>query len=247
MKSPRILIAEDDPDTLDLISRALGKHGYDLDLAVNGKEALQRAARQTPDLVVSDVMMPEMDGWTFVRCLRARQETAFTPVIFLTALDAQEDLIQGFRLGADDYMPKQFSPKELDLRVHNLLQRVGRIREQTRQAMAAAIDVQGSLERMGVSSLLLLMELEKKSGVLILHHLKEVASLYMVEGRIVRAHTAGLPALRGAECVYYVMKWSTGRFSLSPLEAPVPDEIKLPTTQLLLESARRMDEGRKKN
>lgn len=247
MSETRILIAEDDPASLDLVCKVLSKHAYVLDIAHDGREALLRATQQTPDLVISDVTMPHMDGWTFVRCLRSRQETAFTPVIFLTALDSDEDRIHGFKLGGDDYIGKPFSTKEFDLRVQNLLQRAGRIREQTRQAIAAAFDVQGSLERMGLASILLLMEMERKSGVLILHHLKEVASLYVVEGRIVRAHLGGLPALRGAECVHYVLKWSTGRFSLSRLEAPIPDEIRLPTAQILLEAARRLDEARKKD
>ena len=82
-----------------------------------------RADAVRPDLIITDVMMPKLDGWALVRALRSRAELALVPVIFLTALGGEEDRIRGFRLGADDYLPKPFRFEELELRVANALKK----------------------------------------------------------------------------------------------------------------------------
>src|SRR5512138_2036213 len=115
--APRILIVDDDAWILKMVSTVLDKRGYTIDTAQDGTEALECVSKAVPDLVITDVMMPRMDGWTLIRQLRAKPETAFIPVIFLTALGSDEDRIRGFRLGADDYLPKPFRFEELDLRV----------------------------------------------------------------------------------------------------------------------------------
>src|SRR5207247_10963213 len=91
--------------------------------AGDGEEGLMRADQLRPDLIITDVMMPKLDGWALVRALRSRPELALVPVIFLTALGGEEDRIRGFRLGADDYLPKPFRFEELDLRVANALKK----------------------------------------------------------------------------------------------------------------------------
>src|SRR5262249_31440660 len=82
MSAPRILIVDDDAWILRMVATVLDKRGYVIDTAVDGAEALERVEESTPDLVITDIMMPRMDGWTLIRTLRARPETAFTPVLF---------------------------------------------------------------------------------------------------------------------------------------------------------------------
>src|SRR2546421_573314 len=101
----RILIVDDDPWILRMVSTLLQKRGFAISTASDGEEGLERAAEVHPDLIISDVMMPRLDGWAMVRKLRAHPQLAFIPVIFLTALGSEEDRIRGFRLGADDYLP----------------------------------------------------------------------------------------------------------------------------------------------
>src|SRR5437773_7042281 len=119
----QILIVDDDPWILKMVTTVLGKRGYKIHTAVDGQEAYLKAIEVKPDLIVTDIMMPKMDGWTLVRSLRQRSDLALTPVIFLSALGSDEDRIQGFRLGADDYLPKPFRFEELDLRVSNALRK----------------------------------------------------------------------------------------------------------------------------
>ena len=243
MNAARILIVDDDAWILKMVSTVLDKRGYVIDTAADGKDALERVEARTPDLVITDVMMPRMDGWTLIRTLRARPETAFVPVIFLTALGSDDDRIRGFRLGADDYLPKPFRFEELDLRVQNALRRSGRVRTETRQALSPAAGVQGSLDQVGLSALLVMLDMEKKSGVLVLARKGETARLFLREGRVVRAAIDGRPSPRGAECVYYVLTWPDGRFDFSALDVDMDDEVRTSTTHLLMEGARLLDEA----
>jgi len=245
MSVPRILIVDDDAWILKMVSTVLDKRGYAIDTAQDGAEALEKVQAHAPDLIVTDVMMPRMDGWALIRTLRSREQTAFVPVIFLTALGSDDDRIRGFRLGADDYLPKPFRFEELDLRVQNALRRSGRVKEEAHQAVTPHAGVQGSLEQIGLSALLVMLEMEKKSGVLVLSHKDETARLFLREGHVVRATIDGKSAPRGADCVYHALTWSDGRFDFSALDVDMEDEVKQATTHLLIEGARRIDEAQR--
>jgi len=116
----KILVAEDDPTIADVVCRYLVHDGHDVERVDDGTTALNRALSGDPDLVVLDVMLPGMDG--FEVCRRMRQSVT-TPVVLLTALGAESDRITGLEIGADDYLTKPFSPRELTLRVQAVLRR----------------------------------------------------------------------------------------------------------------------------
>ena len=116
----KILIADDDPRLRELVSLALQRAGYAVITASDGQRALVHAAREAPDLIVLDVGMPEMDGFEVCRRIRA---TSQVPVLFLTARDEEIDRILGLELGADDYVTKPFSPRELVARIKAILKR----------------------------------------------------------------------------------------------------------------------------
>lgn len=118
-----ILIVDDDPRLRDLLRIALERAGFATFSAANGTTALIHARREAPDLIVLDVGLPEMDGFEVCRRLRAASEV---PILFLTARDEEIDRIVGLELGADDYVTKPFSPRELVARVHAILKRSGR-------------------------------------------------------------------------------------------------------------------------
>src|SRR5690349_18173322 len=101
-----VLIADDDELILTMVATQLTKRGYSVDTAVDGEDALARARARPPDLLVTDVMMGKIDGWTLVRTLRDDPRLAAMPVIFLTGLASEDDRVRGFRLGADDYILK---------------------------------------------------------------------------------------------------------------------------------------------
>jgi DNA-binding response OmpR family regulator len=120
---PLILIADDDPDILALVSFRLERAGYEVVQARNGEEAVQVALARQPDLAVIDVMMPRIDGYEATRQLRQHEGTSRMPIILLTARVQEEDIARGFDAGADDYVKKPFSPQELGSRVQAVLGR----------------------------------------------------------------------------------------------------------------------------
>jgi DNA-binding response OmpR family regulator len=119
----KILVADDEPDALELIEVNLKGAGYDVVAAADGKQALQKARAAMPDLILLDIMLPEMDGLEICKALRKDAATAVIPIIMLTARAAEIDRVLGLELGADDYITKPFSPRELVLRVKNVLKR----------------------------------------------------------------------------------------------------------------------------
>ena len=118
----RVLIADDDPIVRDVVRRYMERDGHDVSVARNGNEALQLMGAEHVDVAVLDVMMPGPDGMTLCRSLR-RGDGYAVPVILLTALGEEDDRIAGLEAGADDYVTKPFSPRELALRVRSVLRR----------------------------------------------------------------------------------------------------------------------------
>lgn len=122
----RILIVEDSPDIADLITRYLQRAGHTTDHLVSGAAVGRQVRAVPPDLIVLDVMLPDLDGLEVCQALRHDAATAAIPIIMLTARAGEADRVHGLELGADDYIAKPFSPKELVARVAALLRRVAR-------------------------------------------------------------------------------------------------------------------------
>jgi two-component system, OmpR family, phosphate regulon response regulator PhoB len=119
----RILVVDDEIDLLHLVAFNLKKAGFEVLTANNGTTALQQVWEHTPDLIVLDLMLPDLSGFDVCKALKKRPETQHVPILFLTARSAEQDRITGFELGAEDYVVKPFSPKELVLRAKALLAR----------------------------------------------------------------------------------------------------------------------------
>ena len=116
----RILVADDEPHIRELVRLYLSKEGYELDFAVNGPEALEKALRLQPDLVVLDLMMPKLDGFEVTKGIREQSDV---PILMLTVRQEDTVKVAGLELGADDYLTKPFNPKELVARVKAILRR----------------------------------------------------------------------------------------------------------------------------
>jgi CheY-like chemotaxis protein len=280
---PRILVVDDDAWILRMVTTVLEKRGYQVTTAQDGEEGLAQAQApgKTPDLIITDVMMPKLDGWALVKQLRATPQLAFVPVIFLTALGSDEDRIRGFRLGADDYLAKPFRFEELDLRVAKALRHRhpeagtrAQLQSDVRAvkpappaarpvddltpiggtpAIKGAPGIHGSLDQLGLSSLLIVLEMERKSGVLVLSRPsdpgpgekdKETGRVFLRAGRVCRARLDGRAHPRNHQAVYYMLTWSVGSFEFTALEVDMEDEVKTSTTALLMEGARRIDEAK---
>ena len=120
----RVLVVDDEPDITALVAYHLAKDGYRVSTAATGRDALRAAREERPDLIVLDLMLPGISGYDILTELRRHEETKEVGVIVLTARKDESDRIKGLSLGADDYLPKPFSPQELVLRVRAVLRRL---------------------------------------------------------------------------------------------------------------------------
>jgi DNA-binding response OmpR family regulator len=243
----RVLVVDDDPWMHRLIAAFLRDLPLEIDSASDGTIAMAKALTSRPDLIISDVMMPGMDGWSLVRKLRSHAELAFIPFIFLTSLSSTADVLRGFRLGADDFLSKPFKGPELSERVQAALKSRGAAEETAR----ATIDdrrgrgLQGTLKDVGLSSLLVLLEMERKTGLLVLTRSEpaERCRLFIREGRVVSASSDADRGLVHALAVYHALYWSDGTFSFTSVAVEMPDQVQMTTTHLLMEGAQRIDEA----
>jgi DNA-binding response OmpR family regulator len=119
----RILIVEDERDVAELMRYNLAREGYDVRLAVNGADALRQARELHPEVILLDIMVPQLNGWEVCRRLKHDPDTRAVPVIMVTGRVEEGDKVLGFELGADDYVTKPFSPRELVARVRAVLRR----------------------------------------------------------------------------------------------------------------------------
>ena len=137
MSKRKILIVEDDKNISNLVKYNLEKAGFDCLAAISGEDVLKMLKRQSVDLIVLDIMLPQMDGFEVCKHLKQNRELSQIPIIMLTAKGEEVDRIVGFELGADDYVVKPFSPRELVLRVKAILKR-GKTGEEAKSILTAS-------------------------------------------------------------------------------------------------------------
>jgi CheY-like chemotaxis protein len=261
----RVLVVDDDPWTQRMVSAVLSQAGHLVDLASDGWEALIRAGRARPDVVISELKLPTTDGWRLAHALRNRPESPDIPFVFLASLRSERAPGPAFRPEMDQLLAKPFRLEQLEDAVATALSRVP-ARRITPRGMPAVVDpprqappprsppgrtaemetgrrtvLSGSLEEFGLSSLLIVLELERKSGVVILRTQQTVGRIYLRQGRVVRAQIEGSDR-RGQLAVYDLLGWLRGRFEFNVGEVGGDDEIGSSTSFLLLESARLQDE-----
>jgi CheY-like chemotaxis protein len=238
---PHVLVADDDEHIRFQVEQVLRQRGYSVETAYDGKDAFSRALAKPPDLLITDVMMPKLDGWSLVRELRTRLKLAELPVIFLTALSTEDDKIRAFRLGADDYVIKPFRLDDLAKRVASALS--GRRKPAASEPPPTNMGLRGDLAQVGLSTLLVLVEMERKTGVLAVRSTGgESAQIMIRDGKCLAAEMRGASKLADAACIYQLLRWKTGDFAFSAKPIEAADRIQLTTTQLLMEGARLVDE-----
>jgi pilus assembly protein CpaE len=183
MTPRRILIADDDVDALRLVGLMLERKGYHIMAAASGQQALQKAIESNPDIIILDVMMPDVDGYQVAAQLRQHPATESIPILMFTAKTAVNDKIAGFQAGADDYLTKPVHPRELITRIETLLQRTTRANEGKSQQghIVAFLPSKGGL---GTTTLTVNTAIEIKN----MHKDKKVALVELQAG----GGTAGL-------------------------------------------------------
>ena len=145
MSAERLLLVDDEDNLRSMLQAALRHNGFDVVSVATGRAALDAVSEQEPDLVVLDIMLPDLDG--FDVCRRMRAEGRKTPVLFLTARDDTEDKVRGLTLGGDDYLVKPFSIDELVARVHAVLRRTGVAKDDDTQLRCADLVMDDAAHR----------------------------------------------------------------------------------------------------
>jgi two-component system, OmpR family, response regulator len=135
----RVLVVDDEPSIVDAISMTLRHQGYSVEAAETGRDALAMVTKWRPDVIVLDVMLPDVDGFEVARRLSADNEPV--PILFLSALDNTEDKVRGLTIGGYDYVTKPFSLEELIARLRNILRRVGALRDEPRRLRFADLEL----------------------------------------------------------------------------------------------------------
>lgn len=225
-----------------MVADLLSSRGHQVRTAEDGVEALRMAEEGTPDLIVTDVRMPRMDGFVFVQTLRTKPKLAFVPVLFLTSDATAPSRMRGFQLGADEYLTKPFRFDDLQTHIDQILAKARPRPRLTPPPASEGRALSGDLTQLGLAGVLTLLEMERKSGVLRLEGEAGEAELHVREGRIVHA-TAGTATNQKA--VYATLAWTGGRFAFEQQEVSRTDEIQTPTTYLLMEGMRLLDESRR--
>jgi CheY-like chemotaxis protein len=254
----RVLVVDEDPWTQRMVSAVLSHVGHIVDLASDGWEALIRAGRAHPDLVVTELKLPTSDGWSLAETLRSRDGAAQVPFIFLASVRSDRRPGRSFRPERDQIVAKPFRLEALEAAVGTALTGAPARATPPRLPIPFRSDpftargdtepgrravLSGLLDEFGLSSLLIVLELERKSGVVILHGPTGVGRIFLRGGRVVRAQIDGSPPRRGPYAVYELLTWTRGRFELNVGEVAGDDEIGSSTSFLLLEGARLQDEG----
>lgn len=136
--SKQLLVVDDEPNLLRAVEACLRSEGYEVMTARSGAEALMRVAQKVPDIIISDIRMPGMDGYQLARQLRRSPRGSLVPIVFLTARDETADRIEGFRSGVDAYLTKPFEPEELVAVIESILERVERTHTQIARLLGAS-------------------------------------------------------------------------------------------------------------
>lgn len=276
----RVLLVDDDAWTFQTVRSVLGRRGHLVQQAATLKDAEDSLRLLQPDVVLCEpAELPAVPLLTFLRRVRAQEHPADPggslpgAVVLLTTLPADDERLR--LLPAEAYLQKPFRFAELDSVLEQaVVRRHGFVRERPGSpALASQSGVHGSLDQLSLASLLTMIEMERKSGILLLRRGTQSARLYVREGRVVAARLFAATTLSGIDVVYKLLTWNDGHFDFTSMPVTVPSELlprqvagalhgsavgespaaaggpssdselDIPITHLLLESARRRDES----
>jgi len=237
----KVLIVDDNPHVLRLLNITLSKaeEDYDIIQATNGEEALEIANRIIPDLIISDVMMPKMDGIELCWMIRENSKIPMVPFIFLTSFEDQETAIRGFRAGADEYLNKPINRKKLLARTKELLNRGDHLK-QAKQKTEDQKGFSGDLKDLSIVELVQMLNLNKKSGVLTIDS-DDKGQIYLKDGHLwATMHGDNV----GEEAFYGLVAKIDGTFKFEITDVDIDQNVSNSTMNVIMEACRIMDETR---
>lgn len=238
MSKQSLLLVDGDTRSLRVLEVSLRKAGFTVTPAVSVQDALDKLELHAPDLIISETTFPDGDGFELRRRVRATQDWADIPFIFLTAEAAIENKIRGLELGVDDYLTKPIYIKEIVTRINILLQKRQRIRFEERKDGRTRFA--GRVTDMPVVDVIQTIEISRKSGVIqFVGERGRQAAIYFRDGRVIDAEAG---TLQGEDAVYRLLTWSEGEFEVVFRTVRRREVIQTSSQGLLMEGMRRLDE-----
>jgi CheY-like chemotaxis protein len=237
----KLLIVDDNQQILRLLSVSLKKAGYEIVTADDGSTGLEVFKAENPDLIISDIMMPRMDGIEFCLKIREGDVNPLIPFIFMTSLDSSDMEVKGYRAGADDYIRKPVERDELIGRIEKLLSRQQKVEKISAATEEAGVGLKGDLKEITIVEIIQLISLNHRSGVLKMDDGNKKANLYFEKGNIIRIDG---DFGEGEEALPEIVGVNQGIFgfeAIFDLES-IEKNISGPTMHLLMEACRLFDE-----
>lgn len=236
----KILLVDDDPNVLKLVSISLQKAGYEVETASDGIEGYEKANQIHPDLIISDLVMPDMDGITFCKKIREESDIPMVPFIFMTSLGDEKNEIRGYRAGADEYLVKPVDRKVLLEKVEKLLKRLEKVNPYSVKAENDAA-FQGNLSDLTLAEIIQLLHLNRRKGMLVIQNAKDLSEgyIFMENGML---KYASYKDWHGEEAINQLVKVQEGMFEFRMEENAPETNISGSTMNILMEALRLMDE-----
>jgi DNA-binding response OmpR family regulator len=228
----RLLIVDDSRLILRMVKDFFTPHGWDVAEAEDGEAALGLIAQTPPDVVVADVLMPRMDGWTLLEEVRRRPEGSEMPFVFLTTEADLPQRLRGLTAGADDYVPKPFAVEELHARVERLFAR--RVRRN-----GGPVLLTGNVRHLAMADLLQILSLNGKDGLVQLEQDGKRGTLVIETGMIVHARCGGVTDVKA---VHRLLGWGRADFRVLPLEEAPERTMCEPATNVIMDGLVSLDE-----
>ncbi|KAB2880931.1 response regulator [bacterium] len=233
----KILIVDDNKTVRTLLSINLRKENFEVLEAENGVEGLEVVNEQLPDLVISDIIMPQMDGFEFCKQVRTTSKVPMVPFMFLTSIDQVATELRGLRTGADDYLIKSnIKKEELVGKVQAMLNKANEYKQAEQEIQDG---LYGKFSDLSLIDVLQLLIMNKKTGILTITRDGEKAELYFDDGRMLHAE---YKKFVGEEAVYNLGEWKEGVFRFERTDVNVSPTIHTVTMNLLMEYCRITDE-----
>ncbi|RMD95514.1 MAG: response regulator [Calditrichaeota bacterium] len=237
MDNPNILIVESDPKNLQILKESFESAGFLVDIASDGQEALKLIQTQKPDIVLTEVDLPKLDGFQLLKKIQENLIGVNIPLIFLTNRRDISDKLESLRSGVKDYMIKPLHVKEIIARVNMVLRRLNKVKQ---AEIDAAKKMVGRLEEQNVMDLVESFGVKRQSGVLTVYdEFNRSGEIYFRDGAVVNA---SLGNLKGENAVYEMMTWRNGHFIMNFKDIATEDTIAVSNLGLLLEGYKRRQE-----
>ncbi|GAB4246081.1 MAG: hypothetical protein OHK0028_23930 [Deltaproteobacteria bacterium] len=239
---PRILMVDDEIDYLTLLKLKLVNEGFDVTAIDNARDALAAMEREAPDLVVADVLMPEMDGIAMFRRMKeSNAPWGDTPLIFISGREESQTKVEALHLGAEDYLVKPVDLKELAARIRNVIRRDAKWRKGGAASTQAA-GVVGDLKNLGIPEIVQTLHLGLKTACVRIKRKEGEGRIWFENGRIRHCE---LGDLSGESAFYEMLRWQEGPFVIAHGQGTKLRTIEMDEMQLMMEGLRRLDEEKK--